>query len=303
MCINNELKKYRIKFFLQEFSRNAKYIGIFSVVLTFFFDSIVFSLLSLFAIFAIVEVVLDFSVHKAGILQYVGIIINKIKHGNKTPSISNYENEIEYSLPFKGKWIAINGSYTKEHSHSWSIPTQRYAYDFVIIDEKGKTFENELNKNKNYYCYDKDILAPADGEVVEVYNKAEDSIILKPGKFLSRSPHVAGNYIIIKHTENEYSTLAHLKKDSIRVNKGDKVLRGEVIAKCGNTGNSTEPHLHFQLQGGRSFYNSIGLPIKFRDIMIETPPMEYKKIDPRTTISKEEIIEGYITRGYIVYNN
>ena len=77
---------------------------------------------------------------------------------------------------------------------------------------------------------------------------------------------VRGNYIIIQHSEHEYSTVAHIKKDSFCVKTGDKVYRGQQIACCGNSGNTSEPHIHFQVQQGKSFLLSASLPIWFEKI-------------------------------------
>ncbi|MPW24184.1 peptidoglycan DD-metalloendopeptidase family protein [Alkalibaculum sp. M08DMB] len=286
-------------YYLYEFSKTAKYIGVVSLVVTFFSDLMIFKLLCLFGLFAFIEIALNFSVFKCSVLQIIGIFKVKRKFGNEVPSVFNYKSEIEYTLPFEGQWVVVNGCYTKEFSHSWDIPTQRYAYDFIILDEEGKSYRNEFNQCESYYCYDKNILAPADGIVVEILNVAKDSLIFKKGKFFSKSPHIAGNYIVIKHSEKEYSTFAHLKKDSITVKVGDSISRGDIIAKCGNTGNSTEPHLHFQLQTGQSFYNSAGLPIKFNNIKLTIAP-NYKRFDHRLSMPKEQILEGYISRGYNV---
>jgi hypothetical protein len=286
-------------YYLYQFSKKAKYIGVVSLISTFFSDLMIFKLLCLFGLFTFVEIALNFSVIKCSVLQIIGIFKVNKKFGKEVPSVLNYKGEIEYTLPLEGKWAVVNGCYTKEFSHSWDIPTQRYAYDFIILDEEGKSYRNEFNQCENYYCYDKNILAPADGIVVEISNDAKDSLIFKNGKFFSKSPHIAGNYIVIKHSEKEYSTFAHLKKDSITVKLGDGISRGDVIAKCGNTGNSTEPHLHFQLQTGQSFYNSAGLPIKFNNIKCTVAP-NYERFDHRVSMPKEQILEGYISRGYNV---
>ena len=287
-------------YYLYQFSKMAKFIGIVSLIVTFFSDLLIFKLLCLFSLFAFIEIALNFPLIKCSVLQIIGIFKVKRKFGNEVPSVFNYKNEIEYTLPFEGKWVVVNGCYTKEFSHSWDIPTQRYAYDFIILDEEGKSYRNEFKKCESYYCYDKNILAPADGIVVEISNEAKDSLIFKNGKFFSKSSHIAGNYIVIKHSENEYSTLAHIKKDSITVKVGDSISRGDIIAKCGNTGNSTEPHLHFQLQTGQSFYSSAGLPLKFNNIKLAIAP-NYEKYDHRPTMPKEQILEGYISRGYNVF--
>ena len=74
--------------------------------------------------------------------------------------------------------------------------------------------------------------------------------------------------------------MAHLKPDSIRVAVGQIVKRGEKIAECGNSGNTSEPHLHFQVQLGQSFYTSPGLPIEFENIIVSATP-NYGKFDDR----------------------
>lgn len=122
------------------------------------------------------------------------------------------------------------------------------------------------------------------------------------GKVDCQSKDIRGNYILIKHSDNEYSMLAHLQPNSIMVNCEERVVRGQVIAKCGNTGNSSEPHLHFQLQNSKSFYFSAGLPICFLNIFAHKTP-NYQSIDNRPVQDINEIDSGYITRGYNVANN
>ncbi len=283
------------------FSKYAKWIGITAYIGTIFIDSPILEALCLFGLFVFVEMALDFSTYKCSFLQTVGMYhVNKaFKEGR--PSVDTYKCKAEYDLPFDGKWAVINGCFTKEYSHSWGIPSQRYAYDFIIMDDNGQSHNGSFTQSENYYCYDRDILSPSDGIVVEVLNNADDSLIFKKGLFYARAKHIGGNYVVIKHAEQEYSTLAHLKKDSICVAVGDKVVRGQPIAKCGNTGNSTEPHLHFQLQTGQDFYKSAGLPIHFRNIALTNIP-NYKKLDPRPHKAINQIPAGYITRGFNAEN-
>jgi hypothetical protein len=285
-------------YYLYLFSKITKYIALVSLVITFFSDLLIFKLL---CCFVFIDLALDFSVLKCSLLQIIGIFQVNHKFGDNRPSVDNYKSEVAYILPFNNKWVAVNGCFRKEYSHSWDIPTQRYAYDFIILDENGKSYSGEFNKCDSYYCYNKDILAPADGVVVKVVNNARDSLIFPKGRFFSRAKHIAGNYIVIQHAEREYSTLAHLKKDSITVKVGDVVSKGQRIAKCGNTGNSTEPHLHFQLQTDQSFYNSAGLPIQFADVCI-SKVANYEKCDPRPHMNYDQVLDGYITRGFAVEN-
>ena len=293
---------YKKKYYIIQALRYVKYIGIISAFITFYSDVVIFNFLSLLTFFVLVEAILHFELFKAGLFQYVSMITIKLRYNTKNYTYEHYTNEITYTLPFEGKWAIINGSYGKEHSHSWGIQAQRYAYDFIKIDEHGKSYETNPLHLKDYYCYDEALLAPADGKVVKVYNKAKDSIIIDPPKFLSRSNHIAGNYITIQHTNSEFSTLAHLKKDSMLVLEGDQVKRGQKIATCGNTGNSTEPHLHFQLHNTKHFFHTLGLPIKFKNYTLHSYEAIHS-IDSRAKIPKGEIKKGYLTRGYLVSNN
>ncbi len=99
----------------------------------------------------------------------------KYKDKKTLPSVENFKSSVEYSLPFKGKWAVVKGCYTEDFSHYWSIHPQRYAYDFIILDEQAKSYDVKFNECSSYYCYDKEILAPADGVVVKVINKFDDS--------------------------------------------------------------------------------------------------------------------------------
>ncbi|MDF2845916.1 MAG: Peptidase [Herbinix sp.] len=289
------------KYWINAFCKHAKFIGVIGFICTFFSDLPIFKWLCFFALLVVVEIILNFPLIKCSILQMIGIVKVEKKYGQDIPSIENYKSEVQYDLPFEGEWTVVNGCFTKDFSHSWEIPTQRYAYDFLILDENGKSNRNQIKNVTDYYCYDQPILAPADGVVEAIVNNAEDSVIIGKGRFFRRSSHIAGNYILLKHNENEYSMLAHLKKDSIVIEVGEKVHRGQKIATCGNTGNSTEPHLHFQLQTGRSFYYSAGLPIRFSKVNLSMPS-NYKNIDPRPNMDISKVPDGLITRGYNVSN-
>lgn len=289
--------KYRV----YVFCKYAKYIGVVSLVVSFFSDAAVFRWLCLFLLLLCVQIALNFSVFKAAIQQMIGSIKVERRYGGNVPAIDNYHSDIQYDLPFEGEWTVINGCFTKEFSHSWDIPTQRYAYDFLVLDENGKSYTGDPKNVGNYYCYGKAVLAPADGVVTKVVNNAEDSLILGNGRFFSRAKNIEGNYIVIRHGKNEYSTLAHLKKDSILVKEGERVSRGQRIAACGNTGNSSEPHLHFQLQDGPGLYNSAGLPVRFSGVRIRSL-INYGSIDPRPRMDQNSIPGGLITRGYNVAN-
>jgi urea transporter len=142
-------------------------------------------------------------------------------------------------LPFWGEWKvtqAHNGKIT--HKDNW-----RHAWDFEIFDEDGKSFEGTGDYPEHYYCYNKPVVAPADGIVEAVISSVADNIV---GNI--DIDNNWGNSIVIKHAEQFYSQISHLKTNSTKVVVGQAIKQGEVIASCGNSGRSPYPHLHMQFQ-------------------------------------------------------
>ncbi len=150
-----------------------------------------------------------------------------------------YEQYTRLQLPFLGQWMVsqgYNGNLT--HKGDWSK-----ALDFIIVDEQLKTYSNFGTQLEDFYCYNKPVLATANGFIYDVVDYIEDN---KIGK-INQSQNW-GNTIIIKHSEGLYTKLSHLKQYSAKVKIGDYVKQGDVLASCGNSGRSPEPHLHFQMQ-------------------------------------------------------
>ncbi|HEY3389650.1 MAG TPA: M23 family metallopeptidase, partial [Prolixibacteraceae bacterium] len=110
-------------------------------------------------------------------------------------------------------------------------------------DGESKTYTSNGLFCENYHCYNKPILAPADGIVEEIVDNVDDNEIGNVNTLNNW-----GNSIIIRHLPGLYTQLSHLKKGSFKVGKGDFVKRGDLVASCGNSGRSPEPHLHFQVQ-------------------------------------------------------
>ena len=236
--------------------------------------------------------------------QLLGSLGARIRYRSKLPSADNYDCKVDYILPFEGKWTVRNGGASKELSHSWGIVAQRYAYDFTIVDDEGKSFSGDNTNLQSYYCYGKNIVAPADGMVIQVSDKHRDSRVTGK-KVYCDTWDIRGNFVVIRHAKEEYSVCAHLIPGSITVRAGDLVKQGQVIGQCGNSGNTSEPHLHFQLQTGRSFLGSAGLPISFVNIWAQEKP-NYAKIDPRKPQKELQEARGdgrvYIGRGLEVEN-
>jgi urea transporter/murein DD-endopeptidase MepM/ murein hydrolase activator NlpD len=151
-------------------------------------------------------------------------------------------NDLSYfnlSLPFMGGWSVsqgYDGGIT--HNAEWA-----QALDFVIKDEDNRTYKFPGDKPEEFYCYNKPVLTCADGLVETVVSHIEDNPI---GEINTRENW--GNTIVIKHADGLYSKVSHLKPNSAKVKPGDLVKRGDILALCGNSGRSPEPHLHFQMQ-------------------------------------------------------
>ena len=142
-------------------------------------------------------------------------------------------------LPVMGEWMVSQGhDGSMTHKGEWSK-----ALDFVLLDNEMKTYAYPGNLADHFYCYNKPILAPADGIVQEIVDHIDDNEIGK-----NNTAQNWGNTIVIKHAEGLYTQLSHLKKQGFKTTKGAYVKRGDIVAMCGNSGRSPEPHLHMQVQ-------------------------------------------------------
>jgi urea transporter/murein DD-endopeptidase MepM/ murein hydrolase activator NlpD len=227
-----------------------------------------------------------------------GLITTKIQYYSPEKNLYSYKNDkyryerfmyLPVYLPFWGEWSVYqgyDGKYT--HKNEWGK-----ALDFNILDETGKSFRSTGLKCSDYYCYEKPILAPADGYVEDICDGLEDN---EPGTV--NTINNWGNSIVIRHLPGVYSQLSHLKKNSFKVTKGSFVKQGEIIALCGNSGRSPEPHLHLQFQS----YPVIG------SRTIEYP-VSYYNIRANGTKQLQQFkvpVEGSIVSGFnvkqIIYN-
>lgn len=279
-----------------------KWIGMIGVIGNLIYPSRTLKLIGLFMLLGLVEIFYNIPMFIQSLQQVLLLPYIYIVHGFRLPSKDNYRCKTEFILPFEGRWAVVNGSVEKTLSHSWGMLPQRYAYDFLILNEEGRSFHDLETEAMNYYCYGQKVLAPADGVVVQASQRMSDSKIYGDGKIDYNIKDIRGNYIIIKHNKHEYSFIAHIKPGSILVKKGQEVRQGEEIARCGNSGNSSEPHIHFHVQDGKSVFSSAGLPVCFKHVNI-TKEEYYTKYDTRPLPEIKEdsnAMEGYIHRGQFV---
>jgi hypothetical protein len=197
-------------------------------------------------------------------------------------SVISYQPKTKLNFPLNGTWYVSNGT-DVSGTHRWGIG-QEFAYDLVKVDEEGNSGKGDETKPESYYAYGQNVLAPADGTVYEIRDEIGDtpmaqladddpSVVMKKladyQTALRKRYGVRGtdgNYIIMDHGNGEYSVFDHLKKGSLRVKRGDKVKRGDVIAQVGQSGLSTEPHLHYEVVSNPDPLKQRGLPIVFYEL-------------------------------------
>lgn len=172
-------------------------------------------------------------------------------------SYLKYKTKTELELPFRGQWYVFWGGRTLEENYHAVNAQQRFANDILIM-KNGKTHDGEGDKNEDYYGFGKEIISPADGKIIDMQKDVKDN---RPGVLNGEQP--LGNYVVIDHHNGEYSLIAHFKFNSIVVNTGDEIEKGQLIGLCGNSGNSTEPHIHYHMQDSSNIKNSQGIPAFF----------------------------------------
>jgi murein DD-endopeptidase MepM/ murein hydrolase activator NlpD len=180
----------------------------------------------------------------------------------------DYQTKGSLRLPFDGEWLVYWGGRTLEQNYHVADRAQRFASDFVIR-RNGSTHNGDGADLTDYYCWDRPILAPAAGTVVAAVEGLADQPIGE-----SDPEHPAGNHVVLALGNSEFAFLAHLREGSVAVQSGEKVSPGQEIGRCGNSGNTSEPHLHFHLQTTPDLATGEGLPAFFEDYVADGRPVD-----------------------------
>ncbi len=187
--------------------------------------------------------------------------------------------------PLRGShWVVGNGCCADVTAHRGAtlpidgtihVP-ERYAIDFVQLDDTSKLFEGPVDKNKSYAYYDDEIYSVAPGTVVATQDGLPDQTpgALDPNATVETA---GGNYVVVDLGRGNFAFYAHLIPDTLTVKQGDRVTTGQVLGKLGNSGNTDGAHLHFHIMDGPSPLLSNGLPFEFTRFVGEgkvTTPIE-----------------------------
>lgn len=227
------------------------------------------------------------------ILVIVLIFSNSVKKwiDRRNAMLEMYE-PIIVQFPLRGEWLSPNTPGTKVPSHGTNQLGTRYAYDFIQVDwNRIGTPAYRVGvmqylfsgvKLSDYYCWGQEVYSPCDGIVVvaeDGYAENEKTNLLADMSNAYKNAHyfdpekddiqsVAGNYVIIKYSENVYAALCHLQTGSVQVSVGQMIKKGEVIGRVGHSGNSFAPHLHFQLMDSGDITVANGVPCAFEQYEI-----------------------------------
>lgn len=170
-----------------------------------------------------------------------------------------YKTKTPLRLPFDGEWTVYWGGRKLEENYHAVTVDQRFAYDLVIVKD-GSVHTGDGGTNEQYHCFGQPILAPGPGKVATAVDGIADN---RPGPGNMNPEHPPGNHVVIDHGNGEYSLLGHLRQGSVAVKPGDVVKAGDRLGVCGNSGNSSMPHLHYHLQTSPTFGEGEGLPTQF----------------------------------------
>jgi murein DD-endopeptidase MepM/ murein hydrolase activator NlpD len=151
--------------------------------------------------------------------------------------------------------------------------------DLLMIQGE-KSFKTDGKTNEDYYAFSQPVLAPGTGVVVAAENEVPDNV---PGEMNPKQ--ALGNHVIIDHGNGEFSFLAHFKQGTVTVAAGDPVIAGQALGECGNSGNTSEAHIHYHLQANREFGRGEGLPIQFQNYKANGQAVERGEVQKGQTIS------------------
>ncbi|MFZ4208240.1 M23 family metallopeptidase [Streptomyces griseoincarnatus] len=191
---------------------------------------------------------------------------------------------VEVEPPVAGRWIALNSPADHTPSHHTHAYGQTFAIDVVAEPEPGsrppfRALWPVARRNADFPAHGAPLHAVADATVVRATDTARDHLsrgslpalaylmLLEANvRDLLGAGRILGNHVVLDLGGGAHALYAHLRRGSLTVREGDRVHAGQVLAQVGNSGNSTEPHLHFQLMDGPDPDTARGIPFTWRGI-------------------------------------
>lgn len=214
-----------------------------------------------------------------GLVAGIAIVGHSTK---QAPRQTSFANAVLTRVPFDGDWfVSWGGDNPEDNHHIGSLPQDR-AVDIrkIIEGSENRTSEGDSMKNESYGCWAEPIYSPIDGVVEVAVDGVPDNT---PGELNKAS--AMGNYMMLKSPEGFVVVLAHLKQGSSAIKAGEKVQTGDFLALCGNSGRSTEPHLHMHAQSGISMSQSVAMQMVFPSISVGGVKKEHYSLSKGDIVS------------------
>jgi murein DD-endopeptidase MepM/ murein hydrolase activator NlpD len=202
-----------------------------------------------------------------------------------TASTGELEDAVVVEFPLRGeRWVAVNTPAERIPSHGTDMLGQRFAFDFLKVDSRKGIHPQPAGdlramfigtRTRDAYAWGAEIRAPFDCEIVRasdgmaergwIHPLRELALVMKNAVTFSPAKvgHVIGNHVIARHG-HIYAAFAHMTPGSVAVTAGQAVRTGDLLGRVGHTGNSTSPHLHFQLMDSADPMTARGIPCAFR---------------------------------------
>ncbi|GHH95327.1 M23 family metallopeptidase [Streptomyces capillispiralis] len=224
------------------------------------------------------------------------IVVNR--WGGAPDAPGSVRAPVEVDPPVTGRWTALNSPADRTPSHGLHAYGQTYAIDVLAEPGPGARPGFSLlwppaRRPAAFPAFGAPLRAVADARVVRADDRQRDHLsrtslpallylMLIEGSVreMSGVRRILGNHVVLDLGDGTHAAYAHLRRGSLTVREGDRVSAGDVIAACGNSGNSTEPHLHFQLMDGPDPDTARGIPFTWRGLGVPRNGESFDVADP-----------------------
>ncbi|MGW0462474.1 M23 family metallopeptidase [Streptomyces tendae] len=218
------------------------------------------------------------------VLAYVLITVVNRWNGGAPDAPGRSREPVEAAPPVTGRWSALNSPADRTPSHGVHAYGQTFAIDLVAEPEPGarpgfRALWPLARRSRDFPAFGAPLLAVADGTVARADDGQRDHLsrtslpallylMLVEGSVreLAGARRIVGNHLVLDLGDGVHALYAHVRRGSFTVREGDRVRAGQMLARCGNTGNSTEPHVHFQLMDGPDPDSARGVPFTWTGI-------------------------------------
>jgi hypothetical protein len=204
----------------------------------------------------------------SGLAALFLVVVSLVVFRTYPSSYDGMPSQVAFRLPLDGPITVAWGGPTPAVNYHAVIPDQRWAYD-LLVTSNGRSYREDGSRLEHYYVYGRPVRAPADGTVHMVHD-GEPERPIGHWQFV----RTAGNHVVLEVAPSEFLFIAHMQPGSITVAPGDRVMAGHVLGLVGNTGNSSEPHVHLHLQDTPTQYLGEGIPFLFHGYRVSGVEME-----------------------------